>query len=412
MLCVGADDLVWLFLALELTSLPTYVMVSISRERIVAPEAGVKYFFLGAFAAAIFLYGFTLLYGATGTTYFMPLGDTSGSLAGLNAVFAEQSINAMAVIGLLLAITGIAFKIAAVPMHFYAADVYQGAATPVTAFLAFVPKTAGFIALIALLSTIGWPLEAAGRYGEAIVALLWIMAVLTMFLGNTLALRQQNVKRVLAYSSIAHSGYMLVGLVAGPGLAGEDSTLFVRNGIAAVLFYLVAYGLMNLGAFAVLGILHHRGEEAETYEDLHGLAQRHPWLATIMAVCVFSLTGLPPILGFWGKIYLVGAAVSAGYIVLVVLTVIASAIAAVYYLRIIAACFLPEPNVETVRQDRPWRLVAAGASALAVVVLSFFAGWLLEASGNAADFATRPAAPANVAATETLDAVETLDTVR
>jgi len=387
MLCVSSGDLIWLFLALEMTSLPTYVMVSISRERIEAPEAGVKYFFLGAFAAAIFLYGFALMYGATGTTMYTPLGGDE--LVGITKVFAEQGVSTMGMLGLLLAIAGIAFKIAAVPMHVYAADVYQGAATSVTAFLAFVPKTAGFIALLGILAIVGWPLDAVGgAYGQALVWLLWVMAVATMFLGNTMALRQTNVKRVLAYSSIAHTGYMLVGLVAGPGGSTAAGDPFVRNGIAAVLFYLVVYGIMNAGAFGVLGILKSKGEDAETYDDLAGLARRHPGLAAVMAVCVFALAGLPPIIGFWGKLYLVGAAVSAGYIWLVVLLVIASAIGAVYYLRIIGTCFLPAPNESLEQRRAPARLVAAVVAAVLVVGLSFATGWLLDASQQAAEWQT------------------------
>lgn len=386
MLTVTADDLIWLFLALELTSLPTYVMVATARDRIQAPEAGVKYFFLGAFAAAIFLYGFTLLYGATGTTSFTQLG--SHELVGINLVIHQQGLGTLGMIGLLLAITGLCFKIAAVPMHAYAADVYQGAATPVTAFLAFVPKTAGFAALIAVVGFIGWPLNAS-RHGQLIYVLLWILAVATMYVGNTLALRQSNVKRVLAYSSIAHSGYMLVGLVAGPVIATTAGSL--SNGIAAVLFYLVCYGIMNLGAFAVLGILRSRGEEAETFGDLRGLAQRHPALATVMAVCCLSLAGIPPILGFWGKLYLVGAAISAGEIWLVILMVMASAIGAVYYLRIIAACFLPEPTGDLTAAVRPWRATAALASAVLIVVLSFSAGWLVKYAHQAADIQAKAA---------------------
>ncbi len=399
MLCVDADDLIWLFLALELTSLPTYVMVSIARDRIEAPEAGVKYFFLGAFAAAIFLYGFTLLYGATGTTLFVPFGQTAGEGAvTINGVLAEQGIGSLAMLGLILSILGICFKIAAVPMHAYAADVYQGAATPVTAFLAFVPKTAGIVAMIAVLNMVGWPLENQGLDG-ALFWLIWVLAVATMFLGNTMALRQKNVKRVLAFSSIAHSGYMLVGLLAGPVVA-EHSGFHISNGIAAVLFYLVAYGVMNLGAFGVLGILRSKGEECETYDDLRGLVRRHPVLATVMAVCVFSLTGLPPILGFWGKLYLVGAAMSQAqggqseWVWLVVLLVMASAIGAVYYLRIIAACFLPDANEETVASPKvPWRIVASVASAVGVVVLSVSSGWLLDAANDAASPKPQSAEP-------------------
>lgn len=408
MLCATADDLIWLFLALELTSLPTYIMVATARERIEAPEAGVKYFFLGAFSAAIFLYGFALLYGATGSTLFTPLGGVWDPMAeafvaepiGITLAFSEPGgLNALGMVGLLLAIVGVAFKTAAVPMHFYAADVYQGAATPVTAFLAFVPKTAGFLALIALLSLIGWPLDrtsAVVDFGDALVWLLWIMAVATMFVGNTMALRQQNVKRVLAYSSIAHTGYMFVGLIAGPAIAADGGeALFIQNGIGAVLFYLVVYGVMNLGAFAVLGVLKRGGEEAQTYDDLHGLARRRPGLAAIMAVCMISLAGLPPIVGFWGKLYLIGSAISAGHILLVVLLVIASAIAAVYYLRIIAACYLPEPTDQSEVAPLPARATAAVLAGVLTILLSIASGWLLSASNDAGDI--RPGAPAPVA---------------
>ena len=241
MLCAGASDLVWLFLALELTSLPTYVMVATSRDRAEAQESAVKYFFLGAMAAAVFLYGFALMYGATGSTNFV---DIQAGVA------ADGGPSSLLVVGLVLALIGICFKIAAVPMHFYAADVYQGAATPVTAFLAFVPKTAGFVSLVLLLDLVVAP---TGELPAVLAGLLAVIAVLTMTVGNVLGLLQTSVKRVLAYSSIAHTGYMLVGLLAITGSLDGESLL--GNGIAAVMFYLVAYGLSTLAAFAVLGCL-------------------------------------------------------------------------------------------------------------------------------------------------------------
>lgn len=374
MLCAGAGDLVWLFLALELTSLPTYIMVATSRDRLEAPEAGIKYFFLGALSAAIFLYGFALIYGGTGYTTFDEI----------RMAIAAEGLSPLVLVGLLLAIVGMCFKIAAVPMHLYAADVYQGAASPVTALLAFVPKTAGFVALILLIGLLGWPMEE-----PRIVGLLWILAVLTMFVGNTLALRQTNVKRVLAYSSIAHSGYMLVGLVVGPGAAGDPLT--VRNGLAAVLFYLVIYGVMNLGAFAVLGMLKAKGEDAETYDDLRGLAQRHPGLAAIMAVCILALAGVPPLVGFWGKLYLFGAAISAQFIWLAILALVNSAMAAVYYLRIVGVCYLDAPQADELQvAARPWRKVSATVAAVAVVALSLLTMPLVDAARTAA---VQPAAP-------------------
>lgn len=222
MLTASADDLIWLFLALELTSLPTYIMVAVSREEDSALEASVKYFFLGALGAAIFLYGFALIYGATGST----------NLNEIATVFANDGISSIGMIGMLIAVIGVSFKIAAVPMHFYTPDVYQGAASPVSAMLAFVPKTAGFLALMFLLGTVGWK---GGHLPIELEATLWIMAALTMTVGNILALLQSSVKRILAYSSIAHSGYMLVGIIAGPGAEGGA---FYQNGLAAVLFYL------------------------------------------------------------------------------------------------------------------------------------------------------------------------------
>ena len=375
MLCAGADDLIWLFLALELTSLPTYVMVATSRQRIEAQEAGVKYFFLGAMSAAVFLYGFALIYGATGATTFNEI----------QIVLARDGMGNMAMLGVVLAIVGVCFKIAAVPMHAYTADVYQGAATPVTAFLAFVPKTAGFVTLIILLNLVGWPLTDSAL---PLMWLLWVLAVATMFVGNTLALLQHNVKRVLAYSSIAHSGYMLVGLTAGPGTLG-DSDMLLRNGLGAVLFYVVAYGVMTIGAFAVLGILKRQGEEAETFDDLRGLVRRHPMLATAMAICVFALAGLPPLIGFWGKLYLFGSAITGGFIWLAILGLINSAIAMVYYLRIVAACFLSaEPAARGQVGEAaalPWRGIGAAACAIIVVLMSLAAEPLLNLSRGAAE---------------------------
>lgn len=370
MLCAGADDLIWLFLALELTSLPTYVLVSVSRRNIRAQEAGVKYFFLGAFAAAVFLYGFALIYTATGSTY----------LYEIQASIQQHGLSPMGLLGMLLAVIGVSFKIAAFPMHFYAADVYEGAATPVSTFLAYVPKAAGIVTLMLLLQAAGW----ADGGNHAILSLvLWTSAVMTMLIGNTLALLQNNVKRVLAYSSIAHSGYMLVGLIAGPG--GEGQAVFVRDGLAASLFYLVAYGVMNLGAFAVLGLLKRGGEEAETFDDLRGLFRRHPAMAIVMAVCVLSLTGIPPLVGFWGKLYLVSAAFGAGYHWLGVFMVLNSAIAAYYYLRIFGVCFLQEPLPATRMEALPSRGLAAGLAAVVVIILSLFStGFLLQASSEAA----------------------------
>lgn len=371
MLCAGAPDLVWLFLALELTSLPTYVMVVTSRDQQDASESGVKYFFLGAMAAAVFLYGFTLIYGATGVTEFDKIRQ----------FIAVSGVTPLMAAGMTLAIIGVSFKIAAVPMHFYAADVYQGATTPVTAFLAFVPKTAGFVSLILLLGLVaGTAPGSSGGLPPTVVITLVVMAALTMTVGYVLGLLQTNVKRVLAYSSIAHSGYMLVGLLA---FMSKPSDHTLGNGIAAVLFYLVAYGLANLAAFAVLGCLESNGDEAQSFDDLSGLHKRRPGLAAIMLLANLSLIGLPPMIGFVGKIYLFGSAIEHGYIGLVIVAVVNSAISAVYYLRIVSACYFGDPSESSDIIDLPLRRMAAGIAVALALILGVAGDRLVKASRDA-----------------------------
>ena len=391
MLCGGAGDLVWLFLALELTSLPTYVMIAVSRDRLAAQESAVKYFYLGALAVAVFLYGFALIYGATGFT------DFEGIRAFVEATLAGgKPLPAILILGVALAIVGIGFKIAAAPMQFYAADVYEGAATPVTAFLAFVPKTAGMVSLILVVGLVTGPGVALP---PIVTYLLWIMAAVTMTYGNVMGLMQSNVKRMLAYSSIAHSGYMLVGLLAGRGT--ESGNLAMANGHAGVLFYLVAYGMGNLGAFAVLTCLKARGEEAQHVEDLAGLSRRNPILAAVLLVSMLSLVGLPPMVGFVGKIYLFGPAVHE-HTPLVVIAVLNSAISAVYYLRIVSAAYFSEPAKDTQLADTFERRMAGAISAIAAIAIGFGAGLLVDFAKSA----TAPAAPNRAVAAPTTTTAE------
>ncbi len=383
MLTASADDLIWLFLALELTSLPTYIMVAISTEKKKSLEAAVKYFFLGALGAAIFLYGFALIYGATGST----------NLSEIATVFATDGISSLGMIGLLIALIGVSFKIAAVPMHFYTPDVYQGAASPVAAMLAFVPKTAGFLALMFILGTVGWTDGTNGISGHgghlpvAIEATLWIMAALTMTVGNILALLQTSIKRILAYSSIAHSGYMLVGLIAGPGIIGGP---FYQNGLAAVLFYLLTYGIMTVGVFAVLASLEHRnGDEADEMDDIRGLCKSHPVLGWTLVICTFSMLGFPPLIGFLGKVGLFTSGIAAGQYALIVILGINSAIAACYYLRIIAAAYIDDPgkiSSPVFLAPFPMRRIAGVLSAFCVLFLLVFAQPLVNGAYHAARF--------------------------
>lgn len=385
MLCASSPDLIWLFLALELTSLPTYIMVILSRTGRAgarSQEAGVKYFFLGALGAATFLYGFALIYGGTGATRLVDIAQ----------VIQTSGLNSITLAGLLLALVGVGFKIAAVPMHFYTADVYEGAASPVSAMLAFVPKMAGFVAILLLCATVGWRWgERGSDLPDAVRLTLWVIAALTMTVGNVLALLQSSVKRMLAYSSIAHSGYMLVGVIAGP-VAGSGV-----SGVSAVLFYLLVYGLSNAGCFAVLACMERRGsrrpgdedepDEVERLNDLRGLWRTHPVLAGVMVVCALGLMGFPPLLGFFAKLPLFQAGISAGELPLVIILGVNSAIGAYYYLRLAALPLLEDPDAGTPAPSAapfPTRTLAAvvcGGSVLALVVV---AGHLLDASQRAA----------------------------
>ena len=301
------------------------------------------------------MFGFSYLYGTTGTT----------SLSELRAIFAHTQdrfaaptlLSSWQMLGVVMVISGFAFKLAAAPLHFYAADVYQGAATPVTALLSFVPKTAGMIALIKILFCIG-----GGTWGipHEIYKLIWVLAVLTMSIGNVLGLLQLNVKRVLAYSSIAHSGYMLVAIAA---LCGSQGNADIQNeAIAGVLFYLAAYGITNAAAFGVLMMLPSRdprpATSAETYEDLAGTGRSHTALGLAMAVACFSLIGLPLTVGFFGKFYLIRPALDAGNYWLVALTMVNAAISAGYYLRIVGTMFLrsdaPAESGFRAKRGRRW----------------------------------------------------------
>ncbi len=364
-LVAGANDIILLFLGIELASIPTYIMVSISRPLPVAQEAGVKYFFLGAMSAALMLFGFSYLYGTTGLT----------KLDAIARLFASQGVAGMTswqLLAVCLLLAGFAFKIAAVPLHAYAGDVYQGAATPVTAFLAFVPKTSGMVAIIKVLYAITGGTWVAP---EVLFKLLWVLAILTMSFGNVLALLQFNIKRVLAYSSVAHSGYMLVGLTTL--LAAHSHPDIQSDALAGVLFYLAAYGIMNAGAFGVLQMLPSRQSNAavptpptsgaaETYDDIAGQAHRHLGLGLAMAVCCLSLTGIPFTVGFLGKYFLVkpawaiaqsttNPAISSHMGWLVVILMVNAAVSAAYYLRIVAAMFLrpsePEPQRQAAQAD-------------------------------------------------------------
>jgi NADH-quinone oxidoreductase subunit N len=341
MLMAGAADLMVLFLGLELMSVAVYVLAAFDRQSPRAAEAGLKYFLLGAFASGFLLYGIALVYGATGTTNLKLIGLQIGML--------DLSANPMLLTGLALLLVGFGFKVAAVPFHTWAPDVYDGAPTPVTGFMATAVKAAAFAALFRTLAE-AFPAAALGR---EVVA---VLAVLTMVVGNLIALAQRSLKRMLAYSSVAHAGYLLVAVATG-----------TAAGRAAFLVYLVAYTLMTLGAFALLAAKGRRGESDVRIDDLAGLATRRPWHALALAVCMLSLLGFPGTAGFIGKWYILMAAAETGRWVLAVLLVLTSVVSAGYYLPVIMAAYMkPEPAPDAHTGMRLGR--AAGVALTAAVI--------------------------------------------
>ncbi len=338
MLLASAGDLIVVFLAIELMSLSLYVLAGLFKTRLASGEASMKYFLLGAFASSFLLYGIALVYGATGTTSFDRIA----------AALPGRSLDPLFLVGLALLLVGFGFKISSVPFHSWAPDVYQGAPTSVTAFIATGSKAAAFAAMIRLLVV-----ALRGAQPDWSV-LLWGVAVVTMTVGNVVAIAQSNLKRMLAYSSIAHVGYMLVGVVAGGA-----------PGAGAVLFYLLAYTFTTAGTFGVITLCERAGEEAVEVGDYAGLARRHPLLAATLALFLLSLVGIPPLAGFVGKFYLFGAAVRSGYLWLAIVGVLNSAVAAYYYLRVIVYMYMREPD---------------GSSAGAVYSPSFAGGLALAIS--------------------------------
>lgn len=358
MLMAAGTDLLVIFLALELMSLSLYVLAGSFRTRPEGHEAALKYFLLGAFASGFFLYGIALLYGATGTTNLARLG------AALAAPGAAR--DPMVLAGLALLLVGFGFKTSAVPFHQWAPDVYQGAPTAVAALIATGSKAAAFGALLRVLVAMR-PLQADW------MTVLWLLAALTMTVGNVVALAQANVKRLLAYSSIAHVGYMLVGLAAGLG-----------PGAPAVLFYLGVYAVASVGAFGTVLLLERGGEEAVDLGAYGGLAARHPVLALGFTVFLLALIGMPPTAGFVGKFYLFSAAIQRGLVGLAVIAVLNSVVAAYYYLRLIVYMYMREPEgAPTTAFVTPAAVLALGVSAWATLQLGLWPGPVLAVAQRA-----------------------------
>jgi len=355
-LMASANDLILFFVALETMSVALYVLTGMWKERSEAGEAAMKYFLIGAFASGFLLYGIALIFGATGSTNL----DRISAVLGAGAFRGDLLLNA----GVSLVLIGFAFKVAAVPFHFWAPDVYDGAPTPVTAFMAVAVKGAAFAAWIRIL------LYHLGSVGDRWSFVLWTMAILTMTVGNLFALTQTSVKRMLAYSSIAHAGYLLIGIVAG-GEAGGS----------AVLFYLLVYTLMTLGAFGVLMALKEHEKEADSYRHFAGIGFRHPFLGVAMSIFMLSLAGFPPLGGFTGKFYLFRAAIETDYTVLAVMGVLNSLLSVTYYLRILVMMYMEEGTGEARGfTGSPYLYAVIAATALGTVWLGIVPDLPLELS--------------------------------
>jgi NADH-quinone oxidoreductase subunit N len=352
----SAVELVLIFIALEISSISTYILAGFRRRAAISSESSVKYFLLGSFATAFFLYGVALMFGATGST----------SIAVIGEALRFGDIPILAFVGVAFMFVGLGFKVAAAPFHVWTPDVYEGAPAPVVGFMSTAPKAAVFAVLLRIM----FEADAPGR-----LWLIWVAAALSMTVGNLGALVQDNVKRLLAYSSIAHAGYLLVAYAALP-----------NNGIPAAMFYTATYAAMNVGAFAVISHIGGEGERYVTLEDYEGLGRRNPLLAAILTIFLLSLIGIPITGGFFAKFYVFSAALQANLVGLVIIGVLNSAVASYYYLRLIVVMYMREAREEVPVSPIPLGLGAALAISLAATI------YLGVLPGRLLDYAARTAA--------------------
>lgn len=355
MLMASGTDLMVIFLGLEVLSVSLYILAGFNRDNLKSNEAGLKYFLLGAFSTGFLLYGMALTYGATGTTKIAKIAAFVTSNPGVTN-------NQMFLVGMLLMAVGFSFKIAAAPFHMWTPDVYEGAPTPMTAFMSVGPKAAGFAAFLRVF------MMALPAFKPEWSALLWVLAVLTMTVGNITALYQQNIKRMLAYSSIAHAGYVMVGFVAGNSV-----------GMAGIMFYMLSYAFMNIGAFAIIVMVGKKGEANNTVADYAGFGYKHPVLGMAMSIFLFSLAGIPPAAGFIGKFYIFSGAIQAGYIGLAIIGVLNSAASVYYYLRVMVFMYMKDPA-----EEFDWFKVTPSLAACiclsvaGVLIPGMFPGYILQ----------------------------------
>jgi NADH-quinone oxidoreductase subunit N len=369
MLISASADLLLLFLGLELMVLPGYILAGFAKRDALSTEGAIKYFLLGSFSSAIFLFGLAFVWGLTGSTR---VDVVSAELARI--VAGTAPLSAGLAMGLAFLTTGVAFKIAAVPFHYWTPDAYQGSPTPVTGYLSVVPKVGAFALILRLF------VGALGPLREDWLVVIVVLATLTMTLGNLVAISQDNVKRMLAYSSIAHTGYMLVGLAAW---ASPNSRI---DGLESLLYYGAAYSFMNLGAFAVVAALQRRRGVSSAIETFAGLGRREPALALLMTLFLLSLTGIPPTAGFLAKAYVVLAAVGAGGPagILAVILVLNAAVAAFYYLRVVVYMYMREGKDAPVVEKSGLLRIGLAGTAILTIVLGLYPGPLVRVVEDAA----------------------------
>jgi NADH-quinone oxidoreductase subunit N len=363
MILVSANSFITVFLGLELMSLCLYAMVALNRDSALSTEAAMKYFVLGALSSGLLLYGMSMIYGATGTLNVVEVANALRGLAG------NASERTFLVFGLVFIVAGCAFKIGVVPFHMWIPDVYHGAPTAVTLVISTGPKLAAFAMAIRLLVN-GLP-ELAPDWQQ----MLALLALLSMALGNIVAIAQSNLKRMLAYSAIAHMGFMLLGLLSG-WVGGN--WLNRNDAYTASLFYMIVYVVMSLGAFGMLIFLSRAGFECERLDDMRGLNRRSPWYAFLMMVLMFSLAGLPPTAGFYAKLSVLSAAVNAGQIWLAVAAVVFSLVGAFYYLRVVKLMYFDDPVDTAPLGSRMTMRVLLSANAVILLLWGIFPGGLMS----------------------------------
>jgi NADH-quinone oxidoreductase subunit N len=352
MVMVSAHSLLTVYLGLELLSLSLYSMVAMHRDSQTASEAAIKYFVLGALASGILLYGISIFYGVTGTFEFTRLTEQI-------AIHSDQ--NFLLVFGLAFIIVGISFKLGAVPFHMWIPDVYHGAPTAVTLFISSAPKIAAFAMAIRLLVNGMQPLLIDWQQ------MLIILAVLSMATGNIIAIAQSNLKRMLAYSTIAHIGFLLLGILSGSG-----------KGFAASMFYVITYAIMSTGSFGMIILLSRKGFESDMLDDMKGLADKNPWFAFIMLILMFSLAGVPPFVGFWAKWFVLKELVAVDMVWLAAVAVVFSIIGAYYYLRIIKLMYFDKAdNMTAIRASRQMRFVLS-LNGMAILIIGLVPGSLMS----------------------------------